>query len=196
MKKLVTDLGVTRLALTGALLGLAACASSGSSAPPSAFAATTTTTATTTAARAEGAVQASPHAELSVAVRAKNDSAGDDPRGILVLHEDVLAHCSSLQSGAASDSGVGKTAWLGVMRAVAVCMKDGSLKDRDLVLHGPSRPQVVVKYIFAKLGVPETRVQMSPPDSASCASDDDCTAAERRVEIGLTGTMGGAVGTL
>lgn len=108
----------------------------------------------------------------------------------------MLAHCSSLQSGAASDRGVGKTAWLGVMRSVAACMKDGSLKDRDLVLHGPSRPQVFVKYIFAKLGVPETRVQMTAPDTASCASDDDCTAAERRVEIGLTGTMAGAVGTL
>jgi hypothetical protein len=192
MKKPVTDRGVIQLALTGALLGLAACASSGSTAPPSAFAATTTTSG----ARAEETSQASPHAALAVAVRARSDGAGDDPRGILVLHEDVMAHCSSLQSGAASDSAVGKTAWLGVMRAVATCMKDGSLKDRDLVLHGPSRPQVVVKYIFAKLGVPEARVQMSAPDSASCASDDDCTAAERRVEIGLTGTMAGAVGAL
>lgn len=75
MKKLVTDLGVMRLALTGALLGLAACASSGSTAPPSALASTTTTSA----ARAEGSVQASPHAALSVAVRAKNDGAGDAP---------------------------------------------------------------------------------------------------------------------
>ena len=61
------------------------------------------------------------------------------------------------------------------------------LKSRNIVLHGPSRPQVIVKYIFSRLGVPESRIEMSDTTGLpSCT--DDCDAADMRVEIGLAGT--------
>jgi hypothetical protein len=181
MKNRITPRRVFRLTLTGALLGLGACASSGASTP---VATASTTSATVPAVAAQ-------RSEISVAVRAADDEAGDDPRGILVVHDDVVAGCPGLKAAAPA---VGKMAWLGVMRAIASCVKDGTLKDRTLVLNGPSRPQVVVKYIFARLGVPEQRVQMSAPDSAACASD--CTGEERRIEIGLGVVTPAVVGSL
>ncbi len=185
MNSAVARLGISKAVATFVLLGLAACAAPSENRAAPAVATTERTSSAT-------AALAAPHAELSVAVRAKDDGAGDDPRGILVVGRDVLTRCPQMTGAGAA---VGKMAWLGVMRALASCMKDGELRDRAVVLRGPSRPQIIVKYIFTRLGVPEERVAMSSPNGESCVSGDECSDAERRVEVGLVDNATAMAGT-
>ena len=122
-------------------------------------------------------------AQLAALVRAEDDDVDDNPRGVLVIGDAILDTCSSVRAvHPKSDDAM---AWLAIVKSVAHCMHDGELKSRNIVLHGPARPQVIVKYIFAKLGVPENRVEMSDSNGLACA--DDCDASEMRVEIGLAG---------
>ena len=121
--------------------------------------------------------------QLAALVRAEEDDVDDNPRGVLVIGDAIVDTCASVRAvHPKSDDAM---AWLAIVKSVAHCMHDGELKSRNIVLHGPARPQVIVKYIFAKLGVPENRVEMSDANGLACA--EDCDPSEMRVEIGLAG---------
>jgi hypothetical protein len=127
------------------------------------------------------------HAELSAVVRAEDDDADDDPRGTLVIDGDVVESCDalrSMQAAARPGEPADNMAWLAILKSVAACMTSGELRDQHVALHGASRAQVIVRYVFTRLGVDEARVDLTPaPAGLACA--DDCDAADRRVDIGL-----------
>ena len=127
------------------------------------------------------------HTELSAVVRGEDDDADDDPRGTLVISGDVVESCDALRSmQAATRPGepADNMAWLAILKSVAACMTSGELRERHVALHGASRAQVIVRYVFTRLGVDEGRVDLTPdPPGSVCA--DDCDAADRRVDIAL-----------
>ena len=127
------------------------------------------------------------HTELSAVVRAEDDDADDDPRGTLVISGDVVESCDalrSMQAAARPGEPADNMAWLAILKSVAACMTSGELRERHVALHGASRAQVIVRYVFTRLGVDEGRVDLTPdPPGSACA--DDCDAADRRVDIAL-----------
>jgi len=164
---------VSALALAAACGG---CAASRGRTPVS----STATTSAAVAAKEAGHATAS----VAVAVRAEEDDAEDDPRGVVVVGGDVIAQCPDVRAVhvKADDT----MAWLHLLKSVAHCMNDGELRTRHLVLRGPTRPQVIVKYILSRVGVTEDRVDLTTvTGEPTCA--DDCDASEMRVEIGIAG---------
>ena len=116
--------------------------------------------------------------------RAGREARLGDGGGVLVVGRDVIDNCASVR-----DVHVGSDdrAWLALSKAIAHCINDGELHGRNIVLRGEARPQVVVKYMLTRLGVPEMRIDMS--DTAGLGSCvQDCDADDLRVEIGVSGS--------
>jgi len=83
-------------------------------------------------------------------------------------------------------------AWLRILKSVANCMNDGELREHTLVLRGPTRPQVIVKYMLSRVGIKEDRVELTTGNGQqTCA--EDCDPADMRVEIGVAGTKESAL---
>jgi len=94
-------------------------------------------------------------------VRAEEDDVDDDPRGLLVISGDIVDQCAAVRAAGAPSSAE-PMAWLAILRGVASCLETGELQQRHIVLRGPSRPQVIMKYIFTRLGVRVPAVVVSP----------------------------------
>ena len=142
--------------------------------------------AETTSARADSA-QGVSHLELGTAVRGGTREAPlGNGGGVLVVGSDVFDSCASVRHVRVQPSD--DKAWLALAKSVAHCVNDGELKSRSIVLHGEARPQVIVKYMFTRLGVPESRIEMSSTTGlATCT--DDCDADDLRIEIGVAGSV-------
>jgi len=139
----------------------AACAAPRAAAPADTAAATSTTSAALSRGHAT--------ASLALAVRAEEDDAEDDPRGTLIVGGDVIARCESVRAVHVNSEDT--MAWLHILKSVAHCMNEGELRDRHLVLRGPTRPQILVKYMLSRLGITEDRVDAtSIPGEATCAT--------------------------
>jgi hypothetical protein len=140
-----------------------------------------------------GLVRTGSGAQLAAAVKAEDDDMDDTPRGVLVIGGDIVSSCANVRALRPRTDDT--MAWLAILRSVAACMKEGELRARNIVLQGPSRPQVIVKYIFSRFGVTEDRVEMTTtPDSPACA--DDCDPSDMRVDIGLSKSAPSIVKTL
>jgi len=131
--------------------------------------------------------EAKPHTTMALLapVHAEEDDAEDNPRGVLVVGDDLVRSCSSLRAmKAPKDEAM---AWVRILKSVAHCVNNGELRERSLVLHGPTRPQVIVKYMLSRVGIKEDRVELTTGDGQSTCADD-CDPADMRVEIGIAGS--------
>ncbi len=118
-----------------------------------------------------------------LAVHTEDDDADDPPRATLTIASDVLAACHDVRDARPPAREAAMT-WLYSLRAVARCARGGALGDRPLVLHGPVRPQFLVKDFFMKQGVPEARVILTHA-AGEAICNDECDASELHVVVAL-----------
>jgi len=141
---------------------------------------------------ASAKADAKPHTTMALLapVHAEEDDAEDNPRGVLVVGDDLVRSCAGLRAmKAPKDEAM---AWLRILKSVANCMNDGELREHTLVLRGPTRPQVIVKYMLSRVGIKEDRVELTTGNGQqTCA--EDCDPADMRVEIGVAGTKESAL---
>ena len=80
-------------------------------------------------------------------------------------------------------------AWLMVLESVAACMNSAEHRNDRLLLTGNHRPDAVIRFVLAKMGVAENRVDTRESASADddCASDDDCNTFAVRIDLAPTG---------
>jgi hypothetical protein len=135
--------------------------------------------ATTTSASIRG-----PTSAIVGLVHIEEDDADDDPRGIVVIGSDVVDGCPGVR-GARAPPGEEAMLWLFELRAIAACVE--SRQPGMIVLRGPSRPQVLMKFVFVSLGVPEGRVELTQVEGQRSCADGECAPQDLRVEIGLGG---------
>jgi hypothetical protein len=118
-------------------------------------------------------------------VHIEEDDADDDPRGVLVIGSDVVDGCPGVR-GARAPRGEEAMLWLFELRAIAACVE--RRQPGTIVLRGPSRPQLLMKFVFVRLGVPEGRVELTQVEGQRTCADDECAPQDLRVEISLGGT--------
>jgi hypothetical protein len=126
-----------------------------------------------------------PTSAIVALVHTEEDDADDDPRGILVIGSDVVDGCAGVRD-ARAPRGEEAMQWLYELRAIAACAENR--QPGTIVLRGPSRPQLLMKLVFVRLGVPEGRVELTQVEGQRSCADDDCAPQDLRVEIGLGGS--------
>jgi hypothetical protein len=102
-----------------------------------------------------------------------------------VISGDIVDQCAAVRAAGAPASAE-PMAWLAILRGVASCLETGELQQRHIVLRGPSRPQVIMKYIFTRLGVREDRIDLTEVPGAPSCLDGECDPSEMRVDVGLS----------
>ena len=159
-------------------MAAAACQAPVSSAPPARV-----SSAPVVAKPVKPPVATRPAATQSIPPDAEDE---DGPSGVLVVSADIVHRCANLQAikngPPPKDE---ESAWLIILQSLADCMKTGGLKGEHLVVTGGSRPGGVVRYVLAKLGIANERVETivsSRPDE-DCDLEEDCGTFSVRIDV-------------
>jgi hypothetical protein len=113
-------------------------------------------------------------------------SEGGGPSGSLVVSVDLVRRCERLQATRfAARPADEEKLWLGVLQTLADCMNTAEHAEARLVITGGSRPDALVRYTLAKMGVDRERIDAMETVSADddCALDDECTSFAVRIDL-------------
>ncbi len=105
--------------------------------------------------------------------------------GLLVVHADVVKKCQIHEALPQPSSG-----WKSVLQSIAACMKNGRLKSRHVFVQGDERARDTVRYVLAKMGIDEKRVEMKPATQTNGRDESTIDIALTRVEVGHDGAKG------
>lgn len=113
-------------------------------------------------------------------------SEGSGPSGSLVVSVELVRRCETLQAvrGAARPVNEEKL-WLGVLQSLADCMNTAEHAGARLVVTGASRPDALVRYTLAGMGIDRERIDAMETVSADddCAFDDECSSFAVRIDL-------------
>lgn len=113
------------------------------------------------------------------------DDDDDGAAGVLVVSADLVHRCANLQALKNHPPRDEGKAWLVILKSIAECMNSPEHRNDRLLLTGGRRPDAVIRFVLAKMGVSEDRVDTLESASADddCPSDDECTTFAVRIDV-------------
>lgn len=108
-----------------------------------------------------------------------------DQAGLLVVHADLVKKCQIREALPQPSS-----SWQSVLQSIAACMNRGRLRTRHVFVQGDERARDTVRYILAKMGIDEKRVEMKPATQTNGHDESTIDIALTGIEVGHDGTKG------